>query len=217
VCKDAMGPIHQMIQDPKIPLVGLVISLFEGSMYIFVFNWSPAVSAGSSTIPPFGLIFTTFMVARMGGSSLFAIVIKDISAARLLTRVLVVGSIALALPLVSSSPMATLVAFILFEVCVGVYWPAMGTLRSQVVPEENRATIYTIFRVPLNAIVLGIFLNNMSTMTAFLCCVAMLFIAVISQHALIARIVPSGITSTTTDENRGAANDSLLAESDTDY
>ena len=34
-----------------------------------------------------------------------------------------------------------------------MYWPSIGTVKSQVVPEESRATIYNIYRVPLNAIV----------------------------------------------------------------
>ena len=34
-----------------------------------------------------------------------------------------------------------------------MYWPSIGTVKSQVVPEESRASIYNIYRVPLNAIV----------------------------------------------------------------
>ncbi len=83
LCKDFQTPVQQMKDDTSIPLAGTVISLFEGSMYIFVFNWTPALSAGSKTTPPFGLIFSIFMVACMGGSSLFAIAIKRISAGKL--------------------------------------------------------------------------------------------------------------------------------------
>jgi hypothetical protein len=81
ICKDFQTPMLQMKEDPSIPLAGAVISLFEGSMYIFVFNWTPALSAGSKTTPPFGLIFSIFMIACMGGSSLFSIAIKRISIA----------------------------------------------------------------------------------------------------------------------------------------
>ena len=83
ICKDFQTPMLQMKEDPSIPLAGAVISLFEGSMYIFVFNWTPALSAGSKTTPPFGLIFSIFMVACMGGSSLFSIAIKRISAGKM--------------------------------------------------------------------------------------------------------------------------------------
>ena len=73
---------------------------------------------------------------------------------------------------------------------MGIYWPAMGTVRSQVVPEETRATIYNIFRVPLNAIVLGVLLNQMSTLTAFMCCSGMLLIAFVCQSVRTARMAP---------------------------
>ena len=69
----------------------------------------------------------------MGGSSLFAIVSKTMTSDKILTYVFVVASIALALPLAAgSSTIGTLVAFLLFEACVGMYWPAIGTVKSQV-------------------------------------------------------------------------------------
>ena len=68
------GPLAMLFTDKRLVLCGLVVSLFEGSMYIFVFNWTPALSSSTKTTPPFGLIFAAFMVASMGGSSLFAIV-----------------------------------------------------------------------------------------------------------------------------------------------
>ena len=49
-------------------------------MFIFVFMWTPAlqpVAAEGETLP-FGLIFATFMVCCMAGSSLFTIVIQFI-------------------------------------------------------------------------------------------------------------------------------------------
>merc|ERR1719198_960473 len=46
-----------------------------------------------------------------------------------------------------------LTQFILFEICVGLYFPAAGTLKGRLVPESCRATIYNLFRIPLNAIV----------------------------------------------------------------
>lgn len=39
-----------------------------------------------------------------------------------------------------------LLAFCLFEVCVGVFWPSMMSMRAQYVPEEMRSTIINLFR-----------------------------------------------------------------------
>lgn len=89
--------------DEKIALLGAIQSLFEGSMYTFVFLWTPALSPNDEEIPH-GFIFATFMLASMFGSSL---------ASRLMTRssprvesymqvVFIVSSAALLLPIITS-------------------------------------------------------------------------------------------------------------------
>jgi hypothetical protein len=70
--------------------LGLIQSLFEGSMYTFVLEWTPALtqaqeqSGGGSDEDsehrgkiPHGYIFASFMVAIMIGSSLFKILSKQ--------------------------------------------------------------------------------------------------------------------------------------------
>ena len=44
-------------------------SLFEGSMYTFVFLWTPALSPDGEHLPH-GMIFACFMVSSMAGSAL---------------------------------------------------------------------------------------------------------------------------------------------------
>lgn len=55
--------------DEKIALLGAIQSLFEGSMYTFVFLWTPALSPNDEEIPH-GFIFATFMLSSMLGSSI---------------------------------------------------------------------------------------------------------------------------------------------------
>lgn len=55
--------------DEKIALLGAIQSLFEGSMYTFVFLWTPALSPNEEEIPH-GFIFATFMLSSMLGSSI---------------------------------------------------------------------------------------------------------------------------------------------------
>ncbi len=62
--------------DPKVGLLGAMQSLFEASMYSFVFLWTPALSPRGEELPH-GMIFATFMLSSMIGSSV---------ASRLLTR-----------------------------------------------------------------------------------------------------------------------------------
>ena len=51
-------------------------SLFEGSMYTFVFLWTPALSARGETLPH-GMIFSCFMVSSMAGSALAGILLSS--------------------------------------------------------------------------------------------------------------------------------------------
>merc|ERR1719382_1224232 len=178
---NAATPIKYMLSDRRILLCGAAVSLFEGSMYIFVFNWTPALSANSDKPPPFGLIFASFMVACMGGSSFFSVVSRYYDPSSILRGVFLVAAVALAVPIVFTSKLAVLIGFLCFEARVGIYWPAIGTVKSQIVPEEARATIYNIFRIPLNAVVLAVLLNHMETATAFFWCAVLLAAAFVAM------------------------------------
>merc|ERR1712216_516844 len=76
------------------------------------------------------------------------------------------------------------VAFLAFEACVGLYFPMMGTLKGDIVPEDSRSTIYNIYRLPLNVIVLMPLLMNFSISTTFAVTTSILAVAVVSAYAL---------------------------------
>ena len=42
-----------------------------------------------------------------------------------------------------------------FEFGLGLYWPAMAVARAELVPNALRATMTSVFRVPLNALVVA--------------------------------------------------------------
>jgi len=178
---------NSIITDPAILLCGAISSLFEGSMYTFVFMWTPALqpSAAEGETLPFGLIFATFMVCCMAGSSLFTIIVKTVPIEEISKYTFIVAGFSLLVPVVTSSYSLIMLGFLVFEGCVGMYFPAMGTLKSKIVPESQRSTIYNIFRIPLNVIVLAVLLTKMEMSTAFFCCTAMLFGAAYCQFKLV--------------------------------
>jgi hypothetical protein len=47
-------------------------------------------------------------------------------------------------------------AFYAFEIALGVYFPSIGLLKSELVAERNRGWIYGLMRLPLNVFVTGI-------------------------------------------------------------
>ena len=97
----------------------------------------------------------------------------------------VVASLFLLAPVVApSNYVLALVAFLLFEGVVGCYFPALGTLKSKIVPDAQRSTIYNIFRVPLNVLVLLVLLSKLPTQTVFAVSALLLLTAAILQHML---------------------------------
>merc|ERR1719183_1051684 len=77
----------------------------------------------------------------------------------------------------SAALLGSFVCFLVFEFCVGIYFPVVGTLKSEVVPEHCRATVYNLYRVPLNAIVCGLLLSKISLSMSFSICAGLLMVA----------------------------------------
>eukprot|EP00970_Alexandrium_tamarense_P009880 scaffold1967_cov199-Alexandrium_tamarense.AAC.62 len=182
------------IRSPDILSCGIISSLFEGSMYIFVFMWTPALTTlakeemgDSFEGLPFGIIFSTFMVCCMAGSSIFSIAMEKLKPEQLAVTVFGVAALAFAMVVFSTNATSTFLAMNLFEVCVGMYFPSMGTMKGMIVPEDKRAAIYNLFRIPLNFIVLFSLLTDLSPKTSFTLCGTMMVIATFLQIKLRSR------------------------------
>lgn len=180
-------------EDRSIFLVGFQQAVFEGAMYTFVFMWSPALepsaadaSNGAPTIP-YGIIFACFMIACSLGSTIFGL--TDTSSQlmpALMRNVFMFASASMAVPILVESRAVRMCSFVLFEACVGMFWPAIGTLRSAHLPESHRATIINLFRIPLNIIVCLVlfFQGNMSVSSVFIICTSFHAIATLAAGRL---------------------------------
>ncbi|GAB4815724.1 hypothetical protein N2152v2_002770 [Parachlorella kessleri] len=189
--------------EPKIALLGAMQSLFEGSMYTFVFLWTPALSPKGESIPH-GMIFSCFMVSSMVGSAIAGRLLAGNSkfkVERYMQVVFGLSSLLLFVPVlyhrtdlggnktreglpISFDGKVQLLAFCLFEAMVGIFWPSMMTMRSAYVPEELRSTIINFFRIPLNLFVC-IVLYNVSSFplsTMFGMCSAFLLVCLACQR-----------------------------------
>jgi MFS transporter, MFS domain-containing protein family, molybdate-anion transporter len=156
--------------DPKILLVGGVQSLFEAAMYIFVLQWPPAIAQavakkfGEGAGTPYGTVFSCFMACCLLGSTVFGQLAKmSVPTEGFTALMLIVATIAMsAATLTVGSTMnltALVAAFFAFEACVGMYFPSIGTLRSKYVPDSHRSVIMNLFGIPLNVLVVGVFLS----------------------------------------------------------
>ncbi|KAJ0108159.1 hypothetical protein J7T55_000124 [Diaporthe amygdali] len=157
--------LWDMLKDPRLVCLGLSSTMFEGSMYLFVFMWGPALqsanayesttSGAASTGLPYGIIFASFMASVLAASLMFNIAMdnKLLKYTYLLGGILAVADLVFYLLEQPRSEQLTFWLFCLFEACVGMYWPCMGYLKGQLIEDGMRAQLYGILRVPLNVFV----------------------------------------------------------------
>lgn len=136
---------------------------------------------------PFGIIFSTFMVCCMAGSSIFSIAMEKMKPEQLAVIVFGVASFSFLMVSYSNSATSTFLSMNLFEVCVGMYFPSMGTMKGMIVPEDKRAAIYNLFRIPLNFIVLFSLLTDLTPHVSFVLCGSMMVVATMLQWRLKSR------------------------------
>lgn len=184
-----------VLKDKRIMLLGAVQALFEGAMYIFVLQWPPAIQAaiqntwGANTAVPFGNIFSCFMASCLLGSTLFGTLQKKNVSVEKSTPVmlfLATAAMATATAAGSKSFVALTAAMFLFEACVGMYFPSIGTLRSKFLPDSHRSVIMNLFGIPLNLIVVTVFLSirSLGVQGALSCASAALAIASLCMTVL---------------------------------
>merc|ERR1719463_260983 len=65
-----------------------------------------------------------------------------------------------------------------------MYFPTMGQIKGSIVPEDMRATIYNLYRLPLNVVVLLPLLLNFSITTTFIVTSFIMMIATASDYML---------------------------------
>uniref|UniRef100_A0A6A7FX43 Molybdate-anion transporter n=1 Tax=Hirondellea gigas TaxID=1518452 RepID=A0A6A7FX43_9CRUS len=190
---------NRMFHDPRILLIGCIQSLFESAMYIFVFKWTPALGD-----VPHGWVFASFMTAVMLGSTIFSYLVRTgHKIERFLIGVFVMASVSLLVPVfvsptklepgVEDDAITSLntkvtwlrfASFLVFEACVGVFWPSICTMRGSYVPEEVRATLMNFFRIPLNIIVVFVLYQKRAEQETFWICTGLLCLAACFQFWL---------------------------------
>lgn len=163
--KDAWKVVQS---DPHILLVGAVQSLFEAAMYIFVLQWPPAINkavqaafaSGSKT--PYGTVFSCFMASCLVGSTIFGKIVGKIPTETFTAAMLATATASMAGAVVAAKNAALyplMLSFFIFEACVGMYFPSIGTLRSKYIPDSHRGVILNLFGIPLNVLVVSVFLS----------------------------------------------------------
>ncbi|KXJ87793.1 major facilitator superfamily transporter [Microdochium bolleyi] len=153
--------VKAIISDRKMLSIGLTSCFFEGTMYLFIFFWTAAlksvrVASGNTEEPPYGIIFASFMCSMMVGSTIFTLkgaAKSPTLATHMLLKVIVVVSCCLSVAVMLNSEWLLFWTLCLIEGCIGAYFPSMAYLKSEMIEDGIRGTIYSILRFPLNVFV----------------------------------------------------------------
>ena len=166
-------------------LLGGVQSLYESSMYIFIFIWTPALEEAGPI--PHGIIFSCFMICCSLGAFIFSTLMRKYPVLIIMESVFLVSAVCLAVPIFTTKPAVLMPTFCLYELMIGIFWPGIGTLRSEYLPEKHRTTIMNLYRIPLNFLVMAVLLyqGSMTIRAVFGFCVVFQLLCVILQYALI--------------------------------
>lgn len=151
-CKGCCEGLRLILMNRSIFLIGAVQAMFESVMYIFVFLWTPVLLPAD---PPLGIVFSSFMCAIWIGGSVFELLITKKYKTTTIVCFVVYGVMlanAGAAFASANHPKSSYFLFLIIELLCGIYFPAMGSLRTKVLPATHHTTIMNWFRVPLNVI-----------------------------------------------------------------
>jgi len=175
--------------------LGLSQAFFEGAVYTFVFMWVPSMSKvlGSFALLPTGLVFSCFMLSMTIGGMLFPIFLRysPRGAEGLCEFVYFVAAASMLVPMLTFDFSWVFCSFLVLEAMVGMFNSCGAMLRSRHYPEAQQSSIMSVFRLPLNLlVVVGTKLTPAddsdvsSYQFVFGVCVAMHLIAMILQTFL---------------------------------
>ncbi|KAG0287859.1 Molybdate-anion transporter [Linnemannia gamsii] len=167
VLKSMLEGLVVLKSDVNILSLGMAQTVFECCMYTFVLLYTPALElaiknqGNKESLLPLGYLFSGMMFCSMLGSLAFKILSsRGIQTDSLLSLALfVAGSSFCFIVLNTANTSYTVLAFLLFEFTTGMYFPSIGTLRAQAIPEQNRTGVMAFLRVPMNFAVIAIMLR----------------------------------------------------------
>ena len=95
----------------------------------------------------------------MIGSMVFDSLMSRTTAEAIAPRLYLISAISLMVPMVTEDRALVFWSFVVFEMCCGLHFPLISTLRSRYIPEDSRAAVLNLVRIPLNLIVVVILLK----------------------------------------------------------
>jgi hypothetical protein len=117
-----------------------------------------AMSTEGFAVGMLALATTAMGVATLSiGTSSVPLILARLTSLPILSAIC--GKISLSLSSPGMVLSVLMLSLFLFESCVGMYFPTIGTLRSKYFPDSHRSVVMNLFGIPLNAMVVTVFLS----------------------------------------------------------
>ncbi len=117
--------------------------------------WVPSLLSAGDGVLPTGLIFSCFMLSMtIGGIVLSLILTKfSVDAETMCVFVYIVSAITMIVPVFTIEFWPVFISFLVLEGMLGMFNSCGGQLRSQYYPDHLQSSIMSVFRLPLNLLV----------------------------------------------------------------
>jgi MFS family permease len=117
--------------------------------------WVPSLLAVNSGALPTGLVFSAFMLSMTLGGMLFGLLLPVFpgGAEGLCVFVYATAALTMAVPIFWFDFWSVLVSFLVLEAMLGMFNSCGATLRSRYYPENLQSSVMSVFRLPLNLLV----------------------------------------------------------------
>jgi len=147
--------VRVAMKSPAMICLGLSQACFEGGMYTFVFMWVPTLMSVTDGPLPTGLVFSSMMLAMTIGGMLSAMILPICpgGAEGMSLLIYIVAALAMSVPIYYFDFQSIYPAFLVFEAMVGMFYSCSAMLRSKYYPGGLQSSIMTVFRLPLNLLV----------------------------------------------------------------
>ena len=117
--------------------------------------WVPSLMFANQGSIPTGLVFSAFMLSMTFGGMIFSLLLPifPYESEGLSIFIYLLSAIAMFIPIYSFQFESILFSFIILEAMVGMFNSCSGLLRSRYYPEGIQSSLMSLFRFPLNLLV----------------------------------------------------------------
>ena len=157
------------LKKPDVLCIGLIESLYQGVLNIFLFAWQPLLESSiDKPINP-GFIFTCFVISLILGAGLFEIftIYVKTNYYKLIVNLLFYVLLLFLSIFFIENFMLRFILCAFYNGSTSFFNSLLSIIKSQILVEKHRALLMNIFRIPLNVYVITVFIlvKYISTVT----------------------------------------------------